>query len=113
MKGWKTRTFTEKLYLHHRQTGTAQGGILKAKFRDGVKDHCVGNSPLWQLCRALYQMTRKPFVLGGVMIGSGYLWAMLRHDERPVSREVVKFYRHEQIVRLKSVLVGATLRGRS
>jgi len=28
MKGWKTRTFTEKVCLHHRETGTAQRGVL-------------------------------------------------------------------------------------
>src|SRR5262249_40102757 len=39
MKGWKTRTFTEKMYSHHRQMGTAQQGVLAARFKDGAKDY--------------------------------------------------------------------------
>jgi glycosyltransferase involved in cell wall biosynthesis len=29
MKGWKTRTFTEKICLHHRKIGTAERGTLQ------------------------------------------------------------------------------------
>jgi glycosyltransferase involved in cell wall biosynthesis len=38
MKGWKTRTFTEKVSLHHREMGTAQHGVLVARFKNGAKD---------------------------------------------------------------------------
>ncbi len=41
MKGWQTRTFTEKICLHHRQMGTALQGGLKAKFKFGVKDYSL------------------------------------------------------------------------
>src|ERR1700753_516102 len=63
MKGWKTRTFTEKVCLHHRTTGTAQRGILSSKFKLGIKDYTVGNHPLWELFRAAYQTTQRPFCL--------------------------------------------------
>jgi glycosyltransferase involved in cell wall biosynthesis len=101
MKGWKTRTYTDKLYLHHRHTGTAQQGVLMAKFRDGAKDYSVGASPVWELFRAVYQMTRKPVVAGGFMLGCGYLWSFLKRVERPVPREMVEFCRREQMERLK------------
>ena len=45
MKGWKTRTFTETVSMHHRTMGTAQSGGLKAKFKYGAKDYSVGNHP--------------------------------------------------------------------
>ena len=35
MKGWKTRTFTDKFCLHHRQMGTAERGAIAARFRYG------------------------------------------------------------------------------
>jgi len=38
MKGWKTRTFTEKHCLHHRDVGTAQAGPVAAKFKLGTKE---------------------------------------------------------------------------
>jgi biofilm PGA synthesis N-glycosyltransferase PgaC len=37
--GWKTRTFPDKICMHHRTMGTAQHSELRAKFRLGVKDH--------------------------------------------------------------------------
>ncbi len=101
MKGWKTKTFTEKICFHHRQMGTAQDSVLMAKFRNGRKDYDIGNHPIWELCRAAYQMTKKPVVFGGLMLVSGYVWALIRRAKRPVSRELVAFYRSEQMRRLR------------
>jgi biofilm PGA synthesis N-glycosyltransferase PgaC len=101
MHGWKTRTFTERVCLHHRQMGTALHGGLKAKFRMGLKDHTVGNHPLWELFRVFYQMTRRPFVIGGLALGSGYMRAVVERAETPLSPELVNFVRHEQKQRLK------------
>ncbi len=112
MKGWQTRTFTEKVYLHHRATGTSQQGVLISKFKDGVKDYSVGTSPVWELFRTAYQMTKKPLILGGLMTAAGYVWSSLRRAERPVSRELVEFCRREQMQRLKAfVKVGTQRRG--
>jgi biofilm PGA synthesis N-glycosyltransferase PgaC len=109
MKGWKTRTFTEKVCLHHRQMGTARNSALIARFRNGRKDYVIGNHPMWELCRAAYQMTKKPMVLGGLMLVSGYVWALIRRVERPVSPELVAFYRREQMQRLKRFFKGSDI----
>jgi len=101
MNGWKTRTYTEKIYLHHRHTGTAQQSVLMSKFRDGGKDYSVGTSPVWEFFRTIYQMTKKPVFFGGLMLASGYLWSLIRRVERPVPPEMVKFCRREQMTRLK------------
>jgi biofilm PGA synthesis N-glycosyltransferase PgaC len=106
MKGWKTRTFTDKVCLHHRQMGTAQDSVVMARFRNGRKDYVIGNHPIWELCRAAYQMTKKPVVIGGLMLVSGYVWALIRQLERPVSPELVTFYRREQMQRLKKFFGG-------
>jgi glycosyltransferase involved in cell wall biosynthesis len=112
MKGWQTRTFTEKVYLHHRATGTSQQGVLISKFKDGGKDYAVGTSPIWELFRTAYQMTKRPLILGGLMTGTGYLWSLVRRVERPVSREMVEFCRREQMQRLKAFVWGKTLSNR-
>lgn len=109
MKGWKTRTFTEKRCLHHREMGTAQQGAVMARFKMGARDYAFGNHPVWEFCRTTYQMTKRPLVVGGLALLSGYSWAAIRRAERPVSRELVAFYRREQMRRLKQFFV---VRGR-
>lgn len=101
MHGWQTRTFPEKVCTHHRDMGTAQHGILKSRFKMGMKDYRIGNHPLWEVSRTMYQMTHKPRLVGGFMLGLGYAWASVRRVERPVPREVVVFHRKEQLKRLK------------
>ncbi len=110
MKGWKTRTYTEKMYLHHRYTGTAQQSVLMSKFKDGGKDYSVGTSPVWELCRMFYQMTKKPLVVGGLATGAGYVWSVIRRRERPVTPEMMAFCRREQMQRLKALIVGRSKR---
>lgn len=111
MKGWKTRTFTEKVCLHHREMGTAQCSPVQTKFKYGTKDYAIGNHPVWELFRSAYQMTRRPFVVGGLALAAGYIWASLRREDRPVSREFVAFHRQEQMHRLIRVFDGKLLSG--
>jgi biofilm PGA synthesis N-glycosyltransferase PgaC len=110
MHGWKTKRFADKVYFHHRHTGTAQQSILMSKFRDGAKDYSVGSSPIWEVFRTVYQMTKRPFVVGSLMEACGYLWALIRRVERPVSGEMVEFCRREQMQRLRALLTGGLLR---
>ncbi len=104
MKGWKTRTFTEQVCLHHRKMGTAEMGILRARFRNGVKDYVLGSSPLWQIFRTFYQMTKRPLIFGGLGMAAGYLWAAVGRMERPISKEMMAFRRREEMQRLKRFL---------
>jgi len=102
MKGWKTRTFTGKVCQHHRIVGTAEASPMKARLVAGVMDYTMGNHPVWQFFRTLYQMGQKPYVVRGLAIGAGYVWAWLRGAERPVSAELTAFHRREQMQRLRA-----------
>jgi glycosyltransferase involved in cell wall biosynthesis len=107
MKGWKTRTFTEKVSQHHRNMGTAQVSALSAWFKNGVKDHTLGCHPVWEAFRTCYQMTKRPYILGGLLLGTGYAWSLIRRAERTIPKEVMVFRRREQMRRLKNFLIGA------
>jgi poly-beta-1,6-N-acetyl-D-glucosamine synthase len=111
MKGWKTRTFTERVCLHHREMGSAQQNMLMARFKNGQKDYSIGNHPIWELFRAVYQASKKPFVIGGVMLVSGYFWAHIRRKQRPVPPELVAFVRREQMLRLRKFFIGNRFSG--
>lgn len=101
MKGWKTRTFTDRIFVHHRAIGTGSGSALKARFRFGKQDYYLGGHPLWEIFRCIHQMRNKPYALGGLFLMSGYLWACLKRVERPVPPEFVRFRRKEQMERLR------------
>jgi glycosyltransferase involved in cell wall biosynthesis len=104
MKGWKTRTFLERVCHHHRPMGTAGAGTYRALYRLGRKDYALGGHPLWEVCRASFQMTRKPYGVGGLVLLAGYVSALLARLERPVSPELIRFHRAEQMRRLGRVL---------
>jgi hypothetical protein len=108
MKLWKTRQFREKFFFHHRHLGTAERGRLASAFSYGEKDYYLGGSPVWEMFRAVYQMTNRPFVLAGIALGLGYIWAMVRRVERPVSPELMKFHRREQLTKLRAILKSYT-----
>jgi len=100
MKGWRTRTFTERVCLHHRAMGTAGRSLLKSRFRLGMKDYSIGNHPMWEFVRTARQMTLAPVLTGGLALAAGYLWGVVRQVPRPVSPELVAFHRREQMQRL-------------
>lgn len=107
VKGWQTRTFPEKVCIHHRPMGTAKHGLLATRFKLGQKDFNIGRHPLWQAFRSVYQMTKRPFVVGGLSLFAGYFWAALRGTGPCVPKEVIQFQRREQMQRLKQFVSKA------
>lgn len=103
MKGWQTRTFTDKYCFHHRKMGTAKGSIYAARFKLGREDYYLGSHPLWVFLRVFAQMRYKPYILGGLCIGLGYIVAAGKRIERAVSPELMNFHRREQMQRLRRI----------
>lgn len=104
MKGWRTRTFPERVCHHHRKMGTARINSLGVWVRRGKEDYFLGGHPLWQFFRAVYQMKRRPCLVGGLLLLVGYVWAWIAGTDRLVSPELVAFHRSEQMARLKDFL---------
>jgi glycosyltransferase involved in cell wall biosynthesis len=101
MKGWQTRTFVERVCHHHRPMGTASAGKLQATFKLGRQDYYLGGHPLWQLFRGCYQMARKPYFVGGLSLLAGYGAGWISRAPRPISAELIRFHRNEQMQRLR------------
>ena len=106
MKGWKTQSFKEKYFHHHRPLGTGGSNRLGALFNHGRKDYYLGGHPIWEAFRIVYRLAKKPIVTGSVALTSGYLWGALTRMERPVSRELIRFHRGEQMDKLTTILKG-------
>jgi biofilm PGA synthesis N-glycosyltransferase PgaC len=104
MMGWKTQSFREKSFFHHRTLGTAERGRYASSFSYGEKDYYLGGHPVWELFRVAYRMTKRPYLLDGLALGSGYIWALLRRVKRPVSDELMRFHRKEQMQKLRAIL---------
>lgn len=107
MKGWTTRSFADRTFEHLRTMGTASTGVLGARFHYGKKDYFLGGHPLWQLFRGTFQMTKKPYVAGGLALLAGYAWCWIRREPRAVSSELMGFHRGEQLERMRGLLTRA------
>lgn len=104
MKGWRTRSFRERSFYHYRKLGTAERSVVASMFSYGEKDYYLGGHPAWELFRAAYRATKRPYLVGGLALYSGYLSAFLRRAHRPVSEDLMRFHRWEQMAKLKAIL---------
>jgi len=106
MKGWRTRTFLERPYEHHRRMGTATRNALAVCFHGGRGDYILGCCLTWMIFRCAYQTTRRPILLGGALRLAGFLWAMMSRTERQVPSDLADFRRKEQMHRLRNFFWG-------
>jgi biofilm PGA synthesis N-glycosyltransferase PgaC len=112
MNQWQTRTYPERVCIHHRTMNSAMNKGLKLKFKWGQSDYRLGGHPLWQTFRCLYQMSRRPYVIGGFTILAGYFYALITRKPRSVSAEFVQFRGKEQVRRLKEFFITRLLLAR-
>ena len=104
MLGWTTRTFVERTCIHHRTMGTADRSPIKARFRHGQEDYYVGNHPLWEMARSLFQMKNQPLIFGGLSLFCGYTYAWMSAEPNPIPAELRLFHRREQMNRMRKLL---------
>lgn len=104
MKGWNTRNYPDRRFRHHRRMGTAERSKLGAMYDYGKKDYFLGGSLVWEIFRVGYRITKRPLVLGGMSLLLGYSMAAIQRVERPVSDELMRFHRREQMAKLSLIL---------
>jgi glycosyltransferase involved in cell wall biosynthesis len=108
MMGWKTRSFLEKTLTHHKKTQLCETTV-KTQFVRGHADYLLGNDPIWEFLRSIYQMRKRP-VRGGALL-LGYLYGLTRRANKPVSQAFVRFRRRDQRRRMIGIahrfLVGS------
>jgi biofilm PGA synthesis N-glycosyltransferase PgaC len=103
-KGWETKTFIEKSFVHHRSQGGALHTGLRERLNMGRKDYLLGNHPLWEIFRSVYQMAHKPYLIGGFLVLASYMWNLIRGVERTIPPELMAIRRSDQMKRLKLVM---------
>ena len=103
-KGWETRTFLEKTFIHHRTQGGALHSGLRARWYRGRKDYFLGNHPVWEFFRSIYQMQYKPYIIGGLLAFAAYVWYSLRGVKRTIPKELMVLRQTDQLRRLKTIL---------
>lgn len=113
MKGWQTRTFPERVCFHHRKMGSGMNQGLKLPFKWGQSDYRLGGHPVWQTFRCVYQMTNRPYVIGGLACLVGYYFSMLTRKPKAVSREFAVFRGKEQLRRLRAFFARKTRSGKT
>ena len=65
-------------------------------------DYLLGSHPVWEICRSVYQMKKRPYFIGGLLILVSYAWNWIRRVERTMPADLIAFRQRDQIQRLKS-----------
>jgi poly-beta-1,6-N-acetyl-D-glucosamine synthase len=104
MCGWEVRTFEDLKLYHHRFMGNNGGNRLIANFKRGLAEYVMGYHPLIQILRFFSRIPSPPFFTASFMRTVGYFYAMLKGEPFAVTKEVVNFFREEQMRRLLNIL---------
>jgi hypothetical protein len=106
MMGWRTQSFREKCFYHHRILGTANHGVIGKFYAYGKKDYLLGGHPLWEVFRGGFRILKQPYLLGAMALLAGYFGAFMSGEKRVVSEDLMRFHRREQLMKLKAILLS-------
>lgn len=102
MLGWKAASFRdpELRFIHLRPMGSSFRSIYTGRLRWGYGQYFMGTHPLYALAISAYRMVERPWVVGGLLIGLGYLRAWLTGRPRFADPGFRAFLRRWQLARL-------------
>jgi glycosyltransferase involved in cell wall biosynthesis len=98
MKGWETRCFDEFKILHHRESGSRRSGFTQGKFLLGRFLYRYGYNFFYTFFKGIYRIPERPFLIGGISLIVGYLYAFISKEERLFDKDMRKFLRKKQKV---------------
>lgn len=103
MRGWVACSWDdpELRFVHLRPMGSSQQSIYVGRIRHGYGQYFMGTGFLWMLATAVYRVSEKPMVVGGLLILWGWLksWAkgMPRYEE-PGFRKFLRDYQRRALL---------------
>ena len=102
MLGWNARSFNDEVlrFIHLRPMGSSVKNVFHGRLRWGRGQYFMGTHWLYVLAIAAYRALERPFVLGGLCILTGYLWAGLTRMKRYDDPEFRRHLRKWQLARL-------------
>lgn len=106
-KGWIARSWDEPelRFEHLRPMGSSQQNILVGRARHGFGQYFMGSDPIYFTATALFRMTHKPYVSGGLAMLWGYFRAMLRRAPQlddPALRRFIRRFQRRALFRGKA-----------
>lgn len=102
--GFNTKLVTHLVVDHLKPRNTTQGGKLRRIWQMGVRDYALGYHPLFEFVKCLGKYRINPPFIGSIVWWLGYCQAALQRRKRIVPKEIVKFTRGEQLLRLRRAL---------
>jgi glycosyltransferase involved in cell wall biosynthesis len=112
-KGWQLRTLSCLKVFHHRRVSAGMGSILAARFRYGITHYLIGYHPMIQALRCFYRIKDKPYFAGSMFTLFGYCWAAVLGYEKAIPVDVERYFRKEQLKRLRSFFLMKEKREKS
>lgn len=101
MKGWTVRCFPEiSAWQHEVPTNTAREKIPVC-FHLGQMDYIMGCLWYFILARSCARMLKPPFLVAGISMMFGYIWAWLRRYPIELPRDLIEFMQAEQREKLR------------
>lgn len=96
--GWIARSWDEPdlRFEHLRPMGSSQTSIFTGRRRHGFGQYFMGSDPLFFFATAVFRMTDRPFVLGGLATIQGYIGAWMRGERQLNDPELRRFIRTYQ-----------------
>jgi glycosyltransferase involved in cell wall biosynthesis len=105
MYGWKAVSWDDPAlrFVHLRPMGSSQMGIYTGRMRHGYGQYFMGSGLLWMVATAVYRVSEKPYLLGGLAILWGWLKSALGGKPRYADPAFRAFLRRYQ---WRALLVG-------
>lgn len=96
MNNWETRCYFDLVVEHYKIGGSRRSGFTKGKFLQGRFQYRFGYTFFYTLLKSIYHLTSRPFIISGVGLISGYIYAALRKEKRYYDPDMIVFLRKRQ-----------------
>ncbi len=103
MHGWEVKTFEDIIVLHNRRTGIVGVNIYKLRMEDGKREYNRGLIPTVQFLKSISRISNNPIIIGSLIQIFGYWLLFLKREKLIFPKELQKFIRSEQKLRLKKM----------
>ena len=108
--GWIAMSWDEPdiRFTHLRPMGSSQQNIITGRIRHGFGQYFMGTGFIYMLASAVFRMSKKPYVVGGLAMAWGYLKSWFTRVPRFDDKELCAFIRKYQWACLLKGKVKAT-----